>query len=450
MKNDKNNINGNNQEIDKLFRNALGDYKIKPSKSVWKGINAAYLKDKFNGINFFKPNKLFIAFAIIGAGIIIYIFYPFSKTNSNIKISHNSEINQINTQNEIKPNLVLNQKESYITTPEPEPSVETTFVDNKSDNLSVNNNIVIQNETKKIVSVLDEKPSDNQKIIIQKNNSPAISGLQPLNLKSNLVSYHQSKTKNNLSFGLRNTYQPLPDIRLKDDYARKANLAFGIHFTPGIIFYQSKPNKYDYAFEISANYRFSKFILQSGIGVSLSGDNGGYEINYERYDSVGYYLNVVSFTVDPVNPDSIILTTKTENVYDSVEHYSISQATNRYTYLQIPLTLSYKIWDFKRISCYLKGGAIFSILLNENEPAVIFSDSEAKIITIENQTFSRINTNWQFVAGVSFNYRLNNKVILSVEPTYKQYINSVYDKRFNPQAKRPYIIGLRTGIILNF
>ncbi|MCK4638488.1 MAG: outer membrane beta-barrel protein [Bacteroidales bacterium] len=449
MKNDKNNINRDNHEIDKLFRNALGDYEIKPSKNVWKGINATYLKNKFSGINFFKPNKLFIAFAIIGAGIIIYIFYPFSKTNSNIKISHNSEINQINTQNEIKPNLVLNQKESYITTPEPEPSVETTFVDNKSDNLSVNNNIVIQNETKKIVSVLDEKPSDDQKIIVQKNNSPAISGLQPLNLKSNLVSYHQSKTKNNLNFGLRNTYQPLPDVRLKDDYARKANLAFGIHFTPGIIIYQSKPNKYDYTFEISANYLFSKFILQSGIGVSLSGDNGGYEINYERYDSVGYYLNVVSFTVDPVNPDSIILTTKTENVYDSVEHYSISQATNRYTYLQIPLTLSYKIWDFKRISCYLKGGAIFSILLNKYEPEVNFSDSEAKIITIENQTFSRINTNWQFVAGVSFNYRLNNKLILSVEPTYKQYINSVYDKRFNPQAKRPYIIGLRTGLIFN-
>ena len=449
MKNDKNNINGNNQKIDKLFRNALGDYEIKPSKNVWKGINAGYLKDKFSRINFFNPKNLFIAFAIIGAGIIIYIFYPFSKTNSNIKISHNLEINQINTQNEIKPNLVLNQKESYITTPEPEPSFETTFVDNKSDNLFENNDIIIKNETKKIVSVLDEKPSDNQKIIVQKNNTPVISGLQPLNLKSNLVSYHQSKTINNLSSGLRNTFQPLPDIRLKDDYARKANLAFGIHFTPGIIIYQSKPNKYDYAFEISANYRFSKFILQSGIGVSLSGDNGGYEINYERYDSVGYYLNVVSFTVDPVNPDSIILTTKTENVYDSVEHYTISQATNRYTYLQIPLTLSYKIWDFKRISCYLKGGAIFSILLNKYEPEVNFSDSEAKIITIENQTFSRINTNWQFVAGVSFNYRLNNKLILSVEPTYKQYINSVYDKRFNSQAKRPYIIGLRTGLIFN-
>ena len=188
MKNDINNINGNNQEIDKLFRNALGDYEIKPSKNVWKGINAAYLKGKLSGTNFFNPKNLFIAFAIIGAGIIIYFFYPFSKTNSNIKISHNSEINQINTQNEIKPNLVLNQKESYILTPEPEPSVETTFVDNINDNLSENNDIVIQKETNKIVTVLNEKSSENQKIIVQENNNPAISGLQPLNLKSNLVS----------------------------------------------------------------------------------------------------------------------------------------------------------------------------------------------------------------------------------------------------------------------
>ncbi len=82
-------------------------------------------------------------------GLLFILSIRSQKANSNIKIPHNSKINQINTQNEIKPNLVLNEKESYITTHEPEPSFETTFVNNKKDNLSENNDIVIQNETKK-------------------------------------------------------------------------------------------------------------------------------------------------------------------------------------------------------------------------------------------------------------------------------------------------------------
>jgi hypothetical protein len=236
----------------------------------------------------------------------------------------------------------------------------------------------------------------------------------------------------------------------KDDYAKKAELQLGFHLTPSVIFYDQTPNNQAYSAEFSFNYTRSSVSIRSGIGAGYLQDKGSYKIIFETYDSVGYFLNITSFTIDQGNPGNVTFDFEREAVYDSVPHYELTEKSNSYLYLDVPISVGYNFYHRKRISLGIYAGAKLSFLLYRNEPTVEFSGPPSELITIERQVPARMSTNLRLTAGLDFGYLLTDKVSFHLEPLFEQYINSVYMKQPGFSSGKPYIIGLRAGILFNF
>ena len=239
--------------------------------------------------------------------------------------------------------------------------------------------------------------------------------------------------------------ETVPEI--KSDYGHKGNWMFGLFFTPEMIFYpdNNNLNNRSYALDVNAIYKFSGYFLQSGLGVSWTSDEGNSEINYNKY--LGSYEDVYDVTFDTIGSELIpVYHTETIRVYDSVDHVSIMPTKSHYTYLQIPVLFGYGN-ESGRLGWFVKGGPSLSVLIHKDVSSGNMSGTEDKILSVENEIPSRVNTNWQFVFSGGLSYKLSNNLSLSAEPVFRYYLNPTYDKyKFN--LKNPYSLGLRIGFLI--
>lgn len=248
----------------------------------------------------------------------------------------------------------------------------------------------------------------------------------------------------------RESPEPIFDLNIKDSYAKKADVLFGAAFSPAVNIYPEGQNRNDYSLEFLTSYEKSRFILEGGIGANYTSESAKYQINYSSYDSVGYYVGVTSFTVDPVNPDSVVFETNLKNLYDSIDHYSINENTNKFVYLQIPLRIGYRIFERNRFSLDIKLGILFSLQVYKDIPGVPYQGSDVNQIEVIRQYPDRLTTTWQYTAGIGMNYHINNNLRFTLEPIYRQYIKSVYSPSSEFPAKSPYSFGIRGGIYFHF
>ena len=260
--------------------------------------------------------------------------------------------------------------------------------------------------------------------------------LQPINTENIIVRDSKYHPK----------YSGLNDSERK--YNRRASWQLGMYFTPEVIFYQddSIPNQRSYTFESTVKWMKNEFFIESGLGLSFSSDNGKYAVNYERY--LGSYDDVYNVTYDTATNGAIVPTyyTNVVDVYDSISSYKIENTKNSYTYLNIPVYIGFHK-EVNRFGWFVKGGPIFSILINENIPQP--TPGNDKIIGLDQRMATRVSTNWQFAFSAGMTYQLSNKVSIAIEPTFRYYINSQYEQKYI-STRHPYSIGLRTGLLFNF
>lgn len=211
----------------------------------------------------------------------------------------------------------------------------------------------------------------------------------------------------------------------------------------------SSSRENNYLIGAAAAYHTSRYMVQAGVEVSHFNDLGDYMVNMSTYDSVGYYHGVGGFVIDPENPDSVIFQTHTVTVWDSVEHHSHQQTRNQYTYLQFPVLFGYKAMESGIFSAHIKAGPSFSFLLNKQEPDLNFSRPDATIQGIDNYTLPRLNTSIQVLVSLSLQFQITEQLGILAEPTYRYYVNPVYDVN-GESLKNPYSIGVRGGIYFNF
>ena len=158
----------------------------------------------------------------------------------------------------------------------------------------------------------------------------------------------------------------------------------------------------------------------------------------------------ICFEVDPENPGELIFHTHTVEVWDTVQHHSHEQTRNAYTYLQVPVMVGYKALESGIFSAHIKAGPSFSFLLNRREPGLEFhTPGNATVAGIDNFTAPRIETNVQVLVSLALQMQFAERVGLLIEPTYRYYLNPVYDVN-NKSLKNPYGIGVRGGLFFNF
>lgn len=220
----------------------------------------------------------------------------------------------------------------------------------------------------------------------------------------------------------------------------------GIYASVDQIDYGKGHKKQSYAAGLSLSTFKGPWILETGVAYCLNGDNGRYMINYNSWDSLGYYNRVVSFSPDPDNPGTIKFNTEVEGVYDSIDHALETKTINKYAYLQIPLMAGYQIYSNRLMTISLKAGPVFSLLMGSNEPAAIFNIDGANLQSIDNLSTTRVSSNWQIVAGLGVGFHLSRSLTFLAEPTYKTYLRPVYRNH----STKPQSIGIKAGLLYRF
>ena len=232
------------------------------------------------------------------------------------------------------------------------------------------------------------------------------------------------------------------------DYKRNASWQVGAFFTPEVSFFNddSIPNQRRYTFDVTARWKKNEFFVESGLGISFSNDDGKYAIDYEQF--LGSYDDVYNVTFDTTQGGDIIANYHTNevNVYDSISKYKVDQTQNQYTYLQIPVYIGFHR-QMDRFGWFIKGGPILSLMMNRNipEPDAGYN----RIIGLDQQMAQRVDIHWQMALSMGITYQLSEKVSIALEPTFRYYLNSQYERTYIT-TRHPYSLGLRTGLLFNF
>jgi hypothetical protein len=424
----------NKDKIDGLFKEALESYKVAPSRGFWNSLETRFFGSGRAGL--YYARYVLIAVLIIGIGISIGILYP--------RVSIDSRQPAVGSQQPVPKSEATRDQQSSVSSPQsPVNSLKSADESRVGENFRTG-----ESKSTGETSFTQDAPNTVNPSVASADNGRWAS-FGPLSLlPSSTLNLARSYPG---LFELRNT-NPVPqnDFTIKDNYIQKASMSFGFNLTPAMVFYDPNPNKHAYSAELNARLHLSDFYLESGLGMMYMEDINSYKINYESFDSVGYFLNVISFRIDPQNPDKVLLDYQTEAVFDSVAHYKITQKNSTYTYLQVPLTLGYKFFSSRRISLTASAGVVFSWLVGKYEPAAGYIPSNETLVSIDQEVPTRLKTNWRFRAGIGFNYMMTDKISLSLEPVYEQYIQTVYQDKPGYSAKKPFMIGLRTGILFHF
>ncbi len=448
----------NKDKLDGYFRDGLEDYKVSPSEKVWNNIASLF----FSG-SYLRPAMIrgIIVGALIVATTTVTLLVLRQDRAVEEPVQGPEYLASVPTgpamPGTIETNPVVSE-DPYVSnelTDKPSESVETTGALSEGD---------------PGIKESPYMPKNDQTTAMEPPNENVLPGPVPENFPEPLFSdknyhidaYHATllssdqdrlftEPSNSSHLSYRDDIKiSYPNVSLKDDYAKRADIGFGVHFSPGVIYYSPNPNKNSYTLDITTNYKNSNFLAEAGIGFNRTLDIGSYRVDYQQYDSIGYYNDVTSFGFAEGNPDSIIFNYTKTTVFDSVPHYTITQRNNSYSYLTIPVSFGYRIINKGRFLSYIKAGVIYSLLIDKNEPTVDFTASDAGNVSIERQVPARVNSNWMLTTGISFGYRLSDKVVLSLEPYYWQYLNSVYSQKEGYSPNKPYVIGIRAGIDFNF
>jgi hypothetical protein len=229
----------------------------------------------------------------------------------------------------------------------------------------------------------------------------------------------------------------------------RTDWSIGIYFNPEVTRCReaSIENTVSYNASILPQLSFNHFFMQSGVNMRFTHDKGNYAVDYNRY--LGTYEDVDYITFDTV--DNVIIPTyytHTVEVYDTVNHYSVTTTKANYTYLEIPLLFGYR-YSFGKFSIFAKAGPSASFLVNRNVPDAAYPEDKAKIINVDYQIPARSTVNWQLMMGAGFDYQLADKIGFSLEPTFRLALKPEYDLPDGARGNTTSF-GIRAGLHYNF
>ena len=416
-----------NKYLDTLFQSKFAAFEAEPPAQVWSNIHAE-LHNKRGG-SFNPVNLATIAALVLISGLLSFSFI---------------------------------RDAQHFSTQET-PVLEPTHIDGSSSTLAQYITPANPSPLAATVPAAETvKPSNDNATASMHSDAHETAKQPQLNGKYN-EEVRLAKLHNRRSFGLHT--ERFPDnsgISVRDSkvqpkyfgqgdasrtYRRNSSWQLGLMFAPSVSFYpdDSILNQRSYTFDASVKWIRNDFFIESGMGLSFSSDDGRYSIDYEKY--LGSYDDVYNVTFDTVN-GAVVPTyyTNQVNVFDSISKYRVENTKNRYTYLQIPLYVGFQK-QVNRFGWFVKGGPVFSLLVNENIPQP--DPGSDRIVGLDQQMAGRVDSYWQFAFSAGMSYQLSNRVSIAIEPTFRYYLNSQYDRKYI-YTRHPYSIGLRTGLLFNF
>lgn len=483
MKNTENHRSDGENQLDDLFRERLKNYKQEPSYRLWKGIDRKLLMKELVRLNLTNLSKTFWivgAAAVVITGAILFYTLP-GKMEPPSGIPETEK--QIPAQKQAKPETktILTGKTG----------------NEKIEDQSVNNEMTtsvkpVQPPSGKVrpIEIATSKTGSQQeagtvrKIPVTEPAAPIVSEVPKTRLTPEQLSEKTSAAnETNIRVAVTMQSRSSEGIEIQRLISRKVNIdidqppfpiqpvepnpmpeelktripppsfySLGLGITPEISFYKttSSYTNYDFWLGLDFAYHFGNFYIKPGIGYGIVNDNGNYMVSYKRFDSIGFYYHVTSYTIDPVDPSKIIYHYSTRTIMDSISHIGNEKTSNRYQYFQVPVLLGFNLVETPRFCLAMQAGPGVSLLVSQKETHVEYIRLSNSTVTERvNQTPSRVTVNWQVWGGVHMEYRFKEKLSFMVEPTVKYYLKPVSD---NPEipAESPWVVGINLGLQYNF
>ena len=410
--------------IDKLFHESLDGQEITPAAGIWASLEKHVpATSAFSLVNYLISA---MAIGLLSVGLIFLM----------------------NPAPEISPAGGQVEQAAVLPAERPEAVEDISQVNKVDESTSADNTaMVVAEETKQIpagpavVMPSDQPEHDQNK---QESYGPEIVaryGYGYLAIHENRLSVDQQYPLNIAE--RKETTSPVFSMAFKDDYVRKADILVGAGVSPALNIFPDGQNRNDVSVELLAAYEKSRFIVEGGLGANYTSESAKYGVQYSSYDSIGYFINVNSFGVDPFKPDSVWFETSLKGIYDSIQHYRIEEKTNKYAYLQIPLRVGYRVLSKDRFSVDAKIGILFSLQIYKDVPDIPYEGNDVDRIDVLRYYPDRLKTHWQYTASLGMNYDISRQLRLSVEPFYRQYIKSVYTSGSDFSARSPHAFGIR-------
>jgi hypothetical protein len=437
--------------IDQIIRQKFENFEPEPPVQVWEKIRSGINKTPPppSSTGFIMPIIIAVSLLVFIAGLLHNVYFNDSSATLAKKGSSELSVQQagvISTGSTTSSDITL-QKEFYQT-----PSALTApDISNQSATKE------IKADQKPAIPVRDafgqinpgdkkhKKAKNNPSVTL--NNTPATGQWRP-----GLV---QALAVGELSYADAQKYNLSPrDVRKLtgfQDYEKhiKADWSIGAYFNPEVTSCadQSIANSVSYNASILPQVSFNHFFMQSGINMRFTHDKGNYAVDYNRF--LGTYEHVDYITFDTVN-NVVIPTYYTHNVevWDTVNHYSVTETKANYTYLEIPLLFGYR-YSFGKFSIFAKAGPSASFLIYKNIPETGYPEDKARIINEHYQIPARNTICWQLMMGTGFDYQLADKISFSLEPTFRYALKPEY-KLPDGARGNTTSFGIRAGLNYNF
>lgn len=220
-----------------------------------------------------------------------------------------------------------------------------------------------------------------------------------------------------------------------------------LYYTPELIFNIIENEKYIHNFGL--NYQVElfdgRYIIGTGVGLSISKGYYEYVMEYKEFLGTFNKLDSISFAFNPERFEmtSTIHTSETQVFADEIST-DYKRVYRQFRYLQIPFILGYNFACKEKYSMGIRFSPILNILLDKTMVDPNFDPGPNQLVQINRITPERVQSNWQLAAGFNYTRSLSSHLRMEVEPGFKYYFNSVYQK--SDHTEPPYGFVLRMAI----
>jgi hypothetical protein len=214
------------------------------------------------------------------------------------------------------------------------------------------------------------------------------------------------------------------------------------------------------AYSGGVNVSFSplkRLSLQSGLYYSRYGMNINNAYVFEdatadvSSNTKFYSINNSSGVIDiEQNPNVDYVTNKGDRKYYSTPlsqdsytpEVNSGEIIQNFEYIEVPLILRYRLID-RKLGFNLLGGLSTNFLVGSN--TYLRSDGDREKI---GETTDLKPINYSSIVGLGFDYSLSEHLNISLEPTFRYYLNSINQSSIIKSY--PYSVGVFTGLRYNF
>jgi hypothetical protein len=435
------------KDFDQIFREKLQQHEVAPPAHIWEGVQAGAAHSS-NSWRWWAAAGL-MAVILSGASFLYFSSNDLSTEKSLSK--QNTELPVAPVTHTESPEKV--SSETTIITEEVEQEiiqsvVESFHVEERAEQAiavdPVEQAIIAEDVVEEPAVELTSSPQDSDVIWVERSDMEKVAP-QTGGMEDNTASEPLDEVA--IGEASKAAYDFFDDDAIDEitkGHNQEKRWELGIEFSPEWITIPENDNNIrSYGLDLSARYHFSKWFVETGLGASLSKDDGLYKVDTISQFK-GSYMDVYEVTFDESSGEPIpIYHTELKNVYENIDTNYVSRTENDYVYLNIPLNIGYSTKLSDKFAVYFKTGLVNSFKIYENIPAFeTVNNTDNDIIHSEARYFNRTNWNMQAQLNIGMHYFITDKFIFGVEPNARYYIKSLVEDN---NGGNPYGFGVKFG-----